>query len=181
MRKFSKIIAVLLAVTLIAGVIAIISTATPPASTTTNGLAYDFEDYKEGDNFTKNFGSGTGDANVYSTYSIVSTGNNKYFRYASKSLDAPKAYRRDLLYGNYNVTTGTRLGDYSYFTVDFDVTADQYLYTLNGVEMMSETVPEGAENVRASFSNNTSSTVTKYRLVLSTTKEVSEAQSPNAP
>ena len=80
MRKFSKIIAVLLAVTLIAGVIAIISTATPPASTTTNGLAYDFEDYKEGDNFTKNFGSGTGDANKYSSYSIVSTGSNKYYR-----------------------------------------------------------------------------------------------------
>lgn len=155
MRKFSKIIAVLLAVTLIAGVIAIISTATPPASTTTNGLAYDFEDYKEGDNFTKNFGSGTGDANKYSSYSIVSTGNNKYYRYASTALDAPKAYRRDLLYGTYNVTTGTRLSDYSYFTVDFDVTADKYLYTLDGVEMMSETVPEGAENVRASFSNNT--------------------------
>ena len=111
---------------------------------------YDFEDKSTGA-FSDNFGNGSGNAGTYSSTTVVSKAGNKYLRFAHKA-DASDRYRRDFLMANYKTTSdGTRLSNYAYYTLDFDVAADKYVYKLDGVEMMSEFVPDGATDVKLAY------------------------------
>ncbi len=141
MKRFSKILACILTACLLCGMIvtAVFAEDTTSYQTTNLGYNYDFQSTSVGSTSTV-FPSGTGNADTYSTNTVVQgAGENRYYRFASiNTKDAPKAYRRDLMYGVYNQTSGTKLNDYSYLTIDFDITADGYAVPI-GYEIISET------------------------------------------
>ena len=128
----SKILAVLLTISALAGMLLVLATAKAPSTATTLGFENDFESLDTGADFSSSFPSGTGSATAYSTATVVDSGfGNKYLRYAYKAEMGEKAYRRDLTIGKYANTDSsslTHLSDYSYFTVDFDLAADKYAY-----------------------------------------------------
>ena len=141
MKRFSRILAILLTACILCGMIvtAVFAEDTSAYQTTNLGYNYDFQDTEVGA-LSSIFPSGSNSANTYSTHVVAKgDGENKYFRFASiNTVEATKAYRRDLHYGSYEASTGTKLNDYSYFTIDFDIAADGYAVPI-GYEITSET------------------------------------------
>ncbi len=130
MKKLSKILAMILTVCLLAGIVAVVASATAPADHTTNTVNgktfnYTFDSDADGTNYNGSFTTGTGDADKCSAVKVVSgVDGNKYVSYSYVKDAVNKAYRRDFAYG---VKSKTFLNDYSYVTVDFDITADKYM------------------------------------------------------
>ena len=92
--------------------------------------------------------SGTNSAGTHSTLKSVTYNGNAYTQYAFKAVPANTTrYRYDFALGGYSktdFTAGYLAKDYSYFTVDFDVFADKYVYTdAEGNQQLTDTVPEG--------------------------------------
>ncbi len=129
MKRFSKILAVLLTLCLLCGAIAIVSSAEAPSQTTNtdNGTTfnYTFDNDEVGKDYNSSFPSGTGSADTCTSVKVVeSADGNKYVAYRYVKDANNKAYRRDFRYA---VSSKTALENYSYITVDFDITADQYM------------------------------------------------------
>ena len=129
MKKLSKLFAMLLTVCLIVGIIAVVASATAPADKTThtvNGVTYNytFDGDNVGKDYNGSFPTGTGSASACSATKVVAGADgNKYVSYSYVKDATNKAYRRDFRYGGSGTTM---LNDYSYVTVDFDITADKY-------------------------------------------------------
>lgn len=140
MRKFSKIFAVLLSVCIIATIVAVFSSAAAPAEKTEVLRSYDFETIDDIPTGTSNGGAGT-----YADMQVVKNEQlgNSYFRYSYKKAGTA-SYNRAIFLAHKTIGN-TRLSDYSYYTVDFDIAADQYRYQVleNGetVEKLSTTMP----------------------------------------
>ncbi len=152
MRRLPKILALLLTVCLAFAVIAVIAVALDPSATTDHGVADDYEDWEPGTDYTNGFPSASNSAGNYSSLKVVHNekSDNNYIQFVYKK-SSTKKYTRE-----YKFSPTNDLSAYSYYTVDFDVCADQYLYELNGETQMSRNVPDGAENVRLSYSEETS-------------------------
>ena len=146
MRKFSKIFAVLLSVCIIATIFAVFaSAATESTGTITHQITHNFEsgsnisDSANGNGVTTSsvdmtvdtlYGDdGTTVLNKYWSYTyngtanISSLGNSSRFRNIFIGKNAAGASNKSKLSDN-----AVKLSDYSYFTLDFDFAADQYLY-----------------------------------------------------
>ena len=129
MKKTSRILAILLTLVMLVGMALVMASAKAPSSTTTLGYEYDYDGLSVG-SASPNLLSGAGSASNYSTNLIASSPDgNKYVRFAYKAETSSAKYRRDLDIGKYANTDSaslTHLSDYSYFTVDFDLSADMY-------------------------------------------------------
>ena len=207
MKRFSRIVAVLLTICVLCGIIVTMASADAPEARTENlGFVNDFEGDKDTVKswIPTNFKSGSGSAGSYSYATLEGDDDNKYLRYSWKA-DSTKTYRRDLMFGVYeqcvtphitqvskenildyealkaDIVSGEAkdISNYSYYTVDFDIAADQYRYLIdtetpaldesgnpvldeNGdpkmetvtTEYLSETYPtaEGAYGIRLAYS-----------------------------
>lgn len=145
MRKFSRIFAALLSICLVIGAVMVVALAEAPASTTDLGFSDDYEGYSAGDKDINNLSGGA----KYSSTEIISdaANDNKYLQ-LSYLESASRQYEIDY---NFAAYPNTMISDYSYFTVDFDICADKYVYTLNGETEMGETVPEDATDVKLAY------------------------------
>jgi hypothetical protein len=178
MRKFSKILAILLALCVLGGVIAVTvlasyeteySSEKTSLAVTSTGKWYDFESYDVGKDFGYNsnpinFKNGSGNAHLssYADICVEADGVNQYLRYAWKANKTTSGtYRRDFVCGASGITAGDTanyyLSNFSYVVIDMDIAADMYRYTLDGVEDLSAEVPETYDkgSLRLAYSNNT--------------------------
>ena len=159
MKRFSKIFAVLLTLTLLLGVFTMFASAETGTGTITNhSYSNDYQSVSVGST-VPNIGAGS--ATSTSSFVIAQNGENQYARY-SYLKDITGNYsscRRDFKYGNYStvksnyddnwgnvyaaVKDGTvkDLSYYSYIVIDFDVCADKYRYLID-VEQVTETTDE---------------------------------------
>ena len=157
MKRFSKILAILLTVSVLCGIIVTMAFADAPTTTENLGFINDFDGDEAAANswIASNFvdGNSKGGPDA-STRKVVGDDTNKYFQYAYLK-DATKSspYRFDLKTGifdqinsGYTPEGGEKLkgvaafqqaltdgkikdlAQYSYYTVDFDITADKYRY-----------------------------------------------------
>lgn len=191
MKRITRIFAMLFTACLLFGAVALFAHADGEQAPSFSdlGRANDHESAKEGStpSYSKN-GARAADA---SSTKVVSAYGNRYMRYAYVEdyfNNTNKNYRRDFLIGNHydnnkasnsgpKLEAGTLKGlsSYSYFTVDFDICADQYRYLLdeqvdsgevdeNGdpimttvtTEHLSPTYPTepGAYGIRLAYSEN---------------------------
>lgn len=178
MRKFTKIFAVILSVTVLFGALATFAFADETADKDLvigaegifNTADLDFEDLKVGDasfqtgksSFT-NSKYGWNAALTPSDGSTISVkqqsdengATNKYLCYSrNEDIDATKFYW-EFCTGSYtknsNRAQNERVHEYAYITIDFDIACDEYMYELDGETLYGPEIPEGAENVRLAY------------------------------
>ena len=110
MKRFSKIFAMILTVCLLAGIVAVVASATAPADYTTNTvndktIYYTFDSDAVGKDYSASFPTGTGSASACSATKVVEgVDGNKYVSYSYVKDATNKAYRRDFAYGVKNKT-----------------------------------------------------------------------------
>lgn len=123
MKKISKVFSIFLALCLVFGIVAVVVSATEPANKTTI-KNYDFETSEN----IPSTSNGSGAAN-YRSLSVVHGTANSYLRFAHKA-NSTSSYTTAFLVGDNNPSTSnykssTNLKNYDYYTVDFEIAADQ--------------------------------------------------------
>ncbi len=129
MKKTSRIIAIMLTLCVLCSTIAIVAASKAPSElndmleSTQTAYVNDFESLTPGDTYG-GFGSGSGQAQHYSQMVVGGQGDNEYIamRYTAGKFDGAN-YRRDFYIAN---TAKSFLSNYSYFTLDYDISADKY-------------------------------------------------------
>lgn len=170
MKRFSRIFAILLTVCLLVGVIASVVSASEPS------VAYEIlskaNDYENVTSTNMAAGSETTTTNACSTIKIVSANGNKYLRWAYKATPGDVAgtnanyYRRDFVFADYDTKSiKFDLSDYSYYTLDFDVAADQYL-VLIGSELVEKSASAKTTSTDEESGIVTTTNTTTYTYVL---------------
>jgi len=212
MRKISRIFAILLTLCLLSGTVAIFAAATDAESQSLGysdlGYANDHESGSSG-SVPSYFNNGSGSSST-ATVGIAASSGNQYLRlkYANHAVGT-KNLRKDLWLGIYadnktastayaNITNGSikPLSSYSYFSLDFDIAADQYRYLLDEsvdsgeldesgnpimktvtTEHLSESYPtaEGAYGIRLAYSEKSYFELDMRPIIATTTETVDEA------
>ncbi len=185
MRKFSKILAVVLALTVICSAFAILASADAgatehqlrPAGSTNFGYT-DFENNGVNDgSYATGKGSDTGIKNGWTMndyHGIIfdtkikqqtnpdGTETNKYLSFDKKPLSKSDTAS----YWEYRVGDWSNKGakynngcvnlkDYKYFVTEFDIACSKYQYKLDGSTYYGTTVPEGATDVKLAYPKGT--------------------------
>ena len=180
MRKFTKIFAVILSVTVLFGALAIFAFADESAKKDLvigaegiyNTVNLDFEDLKVGDTAFQS-GKSSYTNSKYGWNSALTPSDcstikikeqsddneitNKYLNFSrNEDVEATKFYW-EFCTGAYtkvsNRAQNESVHEYAYITIDFDISCDEYMYELNGETLYGTEIPEGAENVRLAYPN----------------------------
>lgn len=176
MRRFSKIFAVIMSICMLFGIITATAVYAADQSydldITSDGgiksvMSLDFEEVKNGDVSYAASSSGNRKSDYGWTGSryndlidIVARTQTDEFGMTNNYLQHQRidgaAFDRNAGYWEYFISrwttsTARKLSDYSYLTIDFDVCADEYIYTLNGEQHHGTEVPEGATDVYLSY------------------------------
>ena len=150
MKRFSRVFSIFLVICLLFGV-AVIASATAPADKTEKIRNYDFEDG------SKTFGTSYNTAS-YTLSNVDSKIGNRYLRFVNNKT-ATARYNTGFLIGT-NAMTSTSLFNsglnlknvYDYYTVDFDLSADQcYVFVGYKVEIAESSYK--IEEVYKTYSN----------------------------